>query len=127
MTEEQITPEEQTDTTTPDTFPRAYVEELRREAAEHRTRAAVADTFRDALRAAVLEKASTGVLAEPIEWDDEFDGEDGLPDAEKIKAAAEALALEKPWLSRPHGDAGQGFRGEDCGTVDLAGLLRAGA
>lgn len=115
----------------PETFPRSYVEELRAEAAEHRVKskenAESMETFRNAYRAAVLKEATRDVLAEPIPWSDDFDGENGLPDAGKIREAAEALALEKPQLARVRGDIGQGFRGEQDAPVDLAGMLRAGA
>ena len=112
----------------PDTFPREYVETLRQEAAENRKKAKDVDTLREALRVAFLKEGSAGILREPIEWSDDFtDSETGLPDAEKIKAAAEALAADKPWLSLPRGDAGQGFRGDDSDTVSLADMLRVGA
>jgi len=109
-------------------FPLTYVQELRQEAAEHRTRAARADTYRDALRAAVLDAASAGALREPLPWSDDYDNpETGLPDAERIAAAVEELAAAKPWLAKPSGDVGQGFRGEESDTVNLAEVLRAGA
>jgi hypothetical protein len=112
----------------PDTFPRSYVEELRAEAAEHRLRAKEADRLRDALRTAVLARACDGILHDPLPWSDDFDGEDGLPDPEKVREAAEGLAAEKPHLARVRGDAGQGFRGDESdAVVDLAELLRNGA
>jgi hypothetical protein len=115
-----------------DTFPRTYVEELRAEAAENRRRAKEAaeqvDTLRTALQEALCREASAGVLHEPIAWHEDYaDEETGLPDVEKVKAAVEALAQDKPWLSRPRGDVGQGFRGEESDAVDLAGMLRQGA
>lgn len=110
------------------TFPLSYVQELRQEAAQHRTRAAQADTFRDALRDAVLAAESAGVLREPLPWDDAYgDPETGLPDREKVSEAVQALAAAKPWLSRPAGDVGQGFRGTESDAVSLADLLRVGA
>lgn len=36
-------------------------------------------------------------------------------------------ADSKPHLGRVRGDAGQGYRGEQSDTVDLAGMLRIGA
>ena len=110
------------------TFPLSYVQELRQEAAQHRTRAADADKYRDALREAVCASVSAGVLREPLAWSDDFnDPETGLPDQQKVSEAAQALAAEKPWLSRPAGDVGQGFRGTESDAVNLADLLRAGA
>ena len=52
--------------------------------------------------------------------------ENGMPNPDVIR---EALAADKPHLSRVGGDILQGHRGEesDAGDVDLAGMLRAGA
>jgi hypothetical protein len=128
MTDDDTTDEQTTDEQTEeDVFPRRYVEALRTENAELRVKGKSVDTIRDALRAAVLKQACTGILQEPIPWDDQYDDDSGLPDPEKIRAAAEDLAEKKPWLSRPHGDAGQGFRGGQSDTVNLADLLRSGA
>lgn len=68
-------------------------------------------------------------LRDPLSlpWQPEFSGGDGEPDREAIVAAAEALALQRPDLSKPRGDVGSGFRDSDTGSVDLAGMLRAGA
>src|SRR4051812_45893695 len=73
----------------PDTFPRAYVEQLRREAAEHRKKAAQVDTMREALQAAYLRLGTQGILHDPeaLAWSDDFTGEDGVPDLERIRAA----------------------------------------
>lgn len=121
---------EKTTTEEQDTFPRAYVEKVRQEAAEHRKKAAQVDTMREALHAAYLRLGTQGILHDPeaLPWSDDYaDPETGLPDADRIRSAAEALADEQPWLSRPRGDVGQGFRGETSDAVNLAGMLRAGA
>lgn len=110
------------------TFPASYVRELRAEAAEHRVRAQDADKYRDALRAAVLKAHSAGVLREPLPWSDDLsDPETGLPDEGKVAEAVQALAAEKPWLSRPAGDIGTGFRGDESDAVSLGDMLRVGA
>ncbi|WP_051549002.1 hypothetical protein [Nocardioides sp. URHA0032] len=131
-TSETVAPE--TIQTESDTFPRSYVEELRAEAAEHRTKAREAldevGPLREALRVAYLKQGTAGVLHDhaDLPWSDEFnDPETGLPDVATIKAAAGALAADKPHLARVRGDAGQGFRGDASDAVDLAHLLRAGA
>lgn len=113
----------------PDTFPRAYVEQLRQEAAENRKKAEQVSTLREALHAAYLRLGTQGILHDPeaLAWSEDFTGEDGLPDVERIRAAAEALAEAQPWLSRPRGDVGQGYRGETSDAVSLADLLRVGA
>jgi hypothetical protein len=112
----------------PDTFPRSYVEELRAENAARRKDADQVGPLREALQDAYLRQACEGVLHDPISWSEEFNNpETGMPDPEKIRAAAEALAEEKPHLARVRGDAGQGFRGSESDSVDLAGILRAGA
>ena len=75
----------------------------------------------------MLKDETAGVLAEPLVWSDEYDGEDGMPDAEKITQAAEALALEKPHLARVNGQIPLGPQGDESDTVSLAGMLRQGA
>lgn len=113
----------------PDMFSAAYVAELRAEAAEHRVGAKKMTAFRDAYREASIREAAREILADPADlaWSDEFDGEDGMPDSEKISEAAKAFADAKPHLARARGDVGQGFRGDESDSVDLASLLRAGA
>jgi hypothetical protein len=125
MSEETAEPENEP-RNPPDTFPRAYVEQLRAENAARRKEAEQVTPLREALQVAYLRQGCDGILHDPISWSDDFNDDDGLPDLDKIKAAAEALAAEKPHLARVRGDAGQGFRGDDSDAVDLAELLRAG-
>lgn len=121
-------PPEGTEQTEPETFPRQYVEDLRRENAEARTKAKRTDTLTSAL---VVELArATGRMADPTDLppsDALLDG-DGMPDPSKVDAAITALLGAKPHLAsrKPRGDVGQGATA-DPGGVDLAGLLRAGA
>lgn len=132
-TEEPSTNEEQTEQhveeTEPDTFPREYVEQLRKEAAEHRTGRTAAEERSDAamsrLRAAAIHSATREVLADPsdLRWDDSMADEGGWPDAEKITAAATALVEAKPHLGRVRGDVGQGYRGGEQ-SVSLVEALR---
>jgi hypothetical protein len=114
-----------------DTFPRTYVEELRRESAGYRERAGRADAALDRLAQATIREATAGILADPTDLT--FDAEsmaddDGWPDPEKIAQAARDLVGRKPHLGdrRPTGDVGQGARTGDE-PVDLAGMLRARA
>lgn len=108
----------------PETFPRAYVEQLRQEAAKHRQRA----SDRDALAAALWEArvAATGRLADPTDLAMPADA-DPL-DGDALAAALDALLARKPHLGsrRPAGDIGQGAT-QTAETVDLAGMLRARA
>ena len=103
---------------------------VRKEAAERRVLLREAETqrdaFRDRLRSAVVQQATAGILADATDlpWQDDFSDDDGFPDAEKIKAAAEALADAKPHLARARGDARQGYRGHSTEGVDLAQMLR---
>jgi hypothetical protein len=112
----------------PETFDRAYVENLRAEAAEHRVKGKRADAI--AARLVTSLAASTGRLADPsdLPYDAALLDDDGVPDAAKVTEAVEALLAAKPHLAsrRPTGDVGQGARGEADG-VSLAALLRAGA
>ena len=126
-TEEQVeTPDEETEETTeeePETFPREYVERLRREAAEHRTRAQRADDLAGRLHTALV--TATGRLADPTDLP--YD-EAHLEDAETLTTAIDDLLARKPHLAsrRVTGDVGQGAS-KSGETVDLAGMLRARA
>ena len=94
----------------PDTFPRAYVEQLRRENADFRTKGKRADELARRLTTAMA--GALGVLHDPSDLpvDDRLMGGDGLPDAEKIDAAVTELVRAKPHLARirPTGNVGQG-------------------
>lgn len=110
-----------------DTFPRAYVEELRRESAARRAKLREAeeraDRYGRELFAARV--AAAGRLADPTDlaYDPTL-----LDDEDALGAALDDLVTRKPHLAsrRPVGDVDQGAR-ETSETVSLAGLLRAGA
>lgn len=120
----QSDPADEQETTEPDTFPRAYVQELRTENAKYRDRAKNADALAQRLHAALVEK--TGKLADPTDLP--FDAEH-LDDAEALTVAIDALLEAKPHLKsrRITGDVGQGATSGNGGGVDLAGLLRSAA
>lgn len=107
----------------PETFPREYVEQLRREAAEARQKAKKADTYAEQLFYARV--AATGRLADPSDLPFDLDVLDDLP---ALEAAIDALIATKPHLASrtPRGSVGQGATkaGDD---VDLAGILRSRA
>ena len=107
-----------------ETFPRAYVEKLRQEAADARVRAKKADDLARELFTARV--AATGRLADPndLPFDDAL-----LADMPALEAAIDELLADHPHYAarRPRGDVGQGTTGSDDGTVNLAGLLRARA
>ena len=107
-----------------ETFPRAYVEKLRQEAADARVRAKKADDLARELFTARV--AATGRLADPndLPFDDAL-----LADMPALEAAIDELVAQHPHYAarRPRGDVGQGTTGSDAGTVNLAGLLRARA
>lgn len=108
----------------PDSFPRAYVEELRKEAAEARVKAKRTDELAAALWTARV--AATGRLADPT---DVVMPEDADPlDEDALTAAVDDLLARKPHLAsrRPRGDVGQGMAGSST-TTDLAGMLRSRA
>ena len=117
-----------------DTFPRDYVEKLRQESAESRTARKDAEdrlaAVTDAYRTLAVGQAVGELLADPTDlpWSDDYlDAETGLVDASKVRTAAEELALAKPHLARARGDAGQGYRATNSGTVNLADMLRSNA
>lgn len=113
-----------------ETFPREYVERLRQESAGYRTRAQRADALAERLMTATVREATAGILADPTDLpaSDDLLGEDGMPDPERIRTAANALVGRKPHLAdrRPRGDADQGAR-PPAADVDLAGILRSRA
>ena len=90
-----------------DLFPREYVERLRRENAEARTKAKRADELAE--RAFRLEVAATGRLADPsdLPYDAAL-----VDDPAALTAAIDALLAAKPHLAsrRPRGDVDQGVR-----------------
>lgn len=111
---------------TQDTFPRSYVEELRTEAAGHRTAAKEAKDallpLQQRLFAVLVE--STGKLADPTDLP--FDVE--LLEDGKLEAAITDLLAKKPHLAKRkvQGDIGQG-EGTPGAGVNLAGMLAARA
>ena len=113
------------------TFPRTYVEQLRRESAEHRTRAKRADELESRLLATIIREATSEILEDPEDlWRGhetaDFLDDDGYPDESKVRTAAEDLARSKPHLAkrRAAGDVDQGARSEPPEPVSLAGILR---
>lgn len=115
----------------PETFPRSYVEDLRRESASYRVQAQRADEATSRLAGMAVAQATDGVLADPTDltYDPATMADaDGWPDPTKITDAAKALLDRKPHLAsrRPSGNAGQGARSSPE-PLDLAGLLRSRA
>lgn len=113
----------------PKTYDEAYVKNLRDEAAANRVKAKRTDDAESRLRTLATAEATRGILTDPTDlaWSDDYADEDGWPDHDKIRAAAEELVGKKPHLARPSGDIGQGRHGEPDESVSLSGLLRAGA
>ena len=104
----------------PDTFPRAYVEQLRDENAKYRQRAQKADEYAQRLHTELVR--ATGRLADPTDLP--FDLEH-LADDTKLSVAVDTLLARKPHLAsrKPSGDIGQGAT-TSSGAVDLAAILR---
>ena len=104
-----------------DTFPRSFVEDLRRENARYRERARNADT--DAKRLHIDLVRATGMLADPTYLD--F-AEDHLDDPDAWPPPVDDLLARKPHLAprRPTGEIGQGASPPAASSVDLAALLR---
>ena len=104
-----------------ETFPRSYVERLRRESAGYRERATKGDTYAARLHTELVR--ATGRLADPTDLT--FD-EDHLADADTMAAAIDDLLARKPHLAsrRPAGDIGQGAVSGGGSNVDLAAILR---
>lgn len=113
------TPEEDS-TQEQDTFPRAYVEKLRKENADHRAAAKRADDLAAALWSAQV--TASGRLADPTDLPLP-DGVDPM-DADAVETAVEELLERKPHLASrvPRGSAGQGATAAPE-EVSLAGIL----
>lgn len=106
----------------PDTFPRDYVEKLRRESAGYRERAKRVDELERRLHAALVK--ADGRLADPADL--EFNVEH-LDDPEALEAAITGLVERKPGLRarQYRGDVGAGKRGgSNVKPVDLIELMR---
>ena len=124
-TPETVTEDATEDATEDDaeTFPREYVEKLRKEAADARVKAKRADDLAARLHTALV--AATGRLADPsdLPFDDAH-----LEDADALNAAVDELLARKPHLAsrRPVGAIGQGAT-SPADSVSLAGILRHNA
>lgn len=118
-------PEGSTDDPAGDTFPREYVETLRKESAGYRDRAKGAEAKTDALARQLHSAlvAATGRLADAADLPYR---EEHLSDPEALTAAIGALLTDKPHLKarKVAGDAGQGSRGGVETGVNLLELLR---
>ncbi len=103
-----------------ESFPRDYVEKLRRESARYRDRARSADVYSMRLHAELVR--ATGRLADPSDL--AFD-ETHLDDPDALAAAIDDLLDRKPHLGsrRPSGEIGQGAT-PSASSVDLAAMLR---
>lgn len=112
-----------------DTFPRDYVEKLRKESADYRTRAQRAEEAEKRLHDLAVAQAVSGILvrADELHWREEFADADGWPDHDKIRAAAEELVAQRPYLGRPSGDVGQGRHDDEKAAASLMGFIRQSA
>lgn len=106
-----------------DTFPREYVEKLRKENAGYRDKAKRADDLAQQLHLARV--TATGRLADPTD----LPYDEALLDDEALSAAIEDLLGRKPHLAsrRVVGDIGQGAGEPNAADVDLGGMLRSRA
>lgn len=110
-----------------DTFPRDYVEQLRRKSSGYRLRAQKAEETAEQLGRELyrLRVESLGILADPDDLP--FDA-DMLGDTERLREAAEQLVQERPHLRarRAAGNIGQHEHGRSGEDFSLMGALRAG-
>ncbi|TFD80540.1 hypothetical protein [Cryobacterium psychrophilum] len=107
----------------PETFPREYVEDLRKENGKYRTRAQQADDLAARLHTALV--TATGRLQDPTDL--VFD-EAHLTDGASLTAAVDALLVSKPHLAsrKTFGNIGQGAS-TATDTFSLSGALRSNA
>lgn len=132
QTEGQVPEDEQIEGQEPETneddeqsFSREYVQELRSEAAEYRTRAKTADTLREALWAERVKADGRLVDADDLPMPDDADP----LDADTVSAAVAALIEQKPHLKRREAPAGvgQGLTDHQDDSVSLTSWLRGNA
>jgi hypothetical protein len=118
----------------PDTFPRAYVEQLRKENADRRKKAEETEARNQRLVRGLLlaEIRHDGRLADPGDLLDGADtaallDDDGAVDPAKVKAAVTELLGRKPhYAKRISGDVGQGARpGPTDPNEELWGVIQA--
>lgn len=130
--EQPADPDTAADTEDPDenaeTFPRTYVEKLRRENKTYRDRAKTAEanldtTLRELFTARVT---ATAKLADPddLAYDAEL-----LADEDKLSAAIDELIARKPHLAarKVSGSVGQGISGKSEEPFSLIGRLQRSA
>ena len=107
-----------------DTFPRAYVEKLRRESAEYRVKAQRVDELGERLHAALV--TADGRLADPgdLPYDPAY-----LDDPAALDQAVADLLARKPHLAsrKPRGNIGMGANRPSDDSFSLAGLIRSKA
>lgn len=120
---DEVQPNIEEPTEDSETFPRSYVEKLRKEAAGHRDRAKRADDLAARLHTALVE--ATGRLADARDLP--FD-ESHLDDPQALSEAIDKVLADKPHLAtrKPFGNIGQGVA-PVSNDVSLGGILRAGA
>lgn len=115
-----------TDIPTGDTFPRSYVEELRKESAGYRDRAKTADDRAEqyARRLHTALVTATGRLENPADL--EYRAEHLDDDGSQLREAIDQLLTDRPYMAKRvvKGDAGQGARGGNTGKPTWADLLQ---
>lgn len=120
--EESVSEGDPNETDEGDTFPRKYVEDLRRENAKYRERAQESEKIAQRLQTALV--SLDGRLADPedLPFDWAY-----IEDPEALAEAISDLIARKPGLRAQQlaGDAGQGKRGsEKKPAADLISLIR---
>lgn len=112
-----------------DTFPRAYVQELRQESQQYRQQARAAEEALQPLQQQLWEArvTATGLLADPTDLPMP-DGADPT-DAEAVTEAVTELLQRKPHLRArvAYGDMGQHQQGDTAESFSLMGTMQAHA
>lgn len=124
-TGEVTTPETEAEAGENDTFPRSYVEELRRENASYRDKARAAQSQIDELSRELFtaKVQATGKVENPTEIPYNADI---LNDPDALSEAIDAAVSERPYIKRRTitGDAGQGQRSKPTAPQDFSALFR---
>ncbi|GAB3227817.1 hypothetical protein [Mycolicibacterium hippocampi] len=119
-------PDDKADGSGSDTFPREYVEELRKESAGFREHVKAAEQRAETLARRLHRELVTATAR--LENPDDLAFDAGhLDDDSKLSAALDALLSDRPYMAKRvvKGDAGQGARGGAETGVSLLRLLKS--
>lgn len=108
----------------PDTFPREYVQALRKEAADHRAKAKKVTDANARLMALHAEMDGRLINVSELAYTDDLVDDSGLVDPQKVAQAIDALIESKPYLRKSAPPISQGVMPRPPDEPSLFDLLR---